>query len=52
MTAKQKIMQNPDSDRAQTVEAKPASIRFLHAEKARVNRASLASRDVTLRQVL
>ena len=46
-----KKLQSPDSNSAQTVVAESAIIRYLHAEGARVTRASLVSRDVTMRQV-
>ena len=44
-------LQSPDSNSAQTVVAESAIIRYLHAEGARVTRASLVSRDVTMKQV-
>ena len=44
-------MQSPDSNSVQTVVAESAIIRYLHAEGARVTRASLVSRDVTMKQV-
>ena len=46
MTAKEKEMQSLDLNCAQIVEAEPASFPFLRAEKARVTRASLVSRDL------
>ena len=53
MTAKLKKLQVYrfiDSNGAQTVQAKPPRIRFLHAEESSVARASLVSREVTMRQ--
>ena len=44
-----KKLQSPDSNSAQTVVAESAIICYLHAEGARVTRASLVSRDVTMR---
>ena len=46
-----KKLQSPDSNSAQTVVVESAIICYLHAEGARVTRASLVSRDVTMRQV-
>ena len=52
MTAKLNINAKPRFEPSTDSRSKAAIIHFLHAEKARVNRSSLASRDVTLRQVL
>ena len=47
-----KKWQSPDSNSVQTVLAESTIIRYLHAEGARVTRASNISRDITMRQVV